>query len=51
MQIIDDLYKLRKKLIQRKLAAENDNEKKIYDQIKKELSNIIDEYEEFTVPF
>ena len=49
--LLDDLIELKKNLITRKLATDNENEKEVYNEVSEELSNIILEHEEFTVPF
>ena len=49
--LLDDLIELKTKIIMKKIAAKNETEKKIYNEVSEELSDIILEHEEFTVPF
>ena len=49
--LLDDLIELKKNIITKKIAAENENVKEIYKEVQEELSRIILEHEEWSVPF
>ena len=49
--LLDDLIELKKNLVTRKLASNNEYEIEVYNEVSEELSDIILEHEEFTVPF
>ena len=49
--LIDDLKDFKKELNVKLLAADNEDEKEIYRDVKNKLNDIILEHEEFTVPF